>query len=371
MSAIISKLRTEIEQKRAIPFARFMELALYAAGEGYYERLQQIGAQGDFYTSVSAGPLFGELLAFQFASWFSENSNARSPIPEPGAAQFQIIEAGAHDGQLASDILNWFRAYAPELFSKLEYWIIEPSHLRQTWQTERLKEFQNPRWARDFSELSGKKETAYRIIVSNELLDAMPTHRIGWDATAKSWFEWGVAWSGGDFIWKRLAENQRSEICFPAIVPELLDVLFDRFSTEICPAATRWWTNASNLLSRGKIIAVDYGLRAEEFFAPERGKGTLRAFYRQHANSDLLARPGEQDLTAHVNFTNLIVAGEMAGLKTDAFISQARFLTEVASRTWSVPEKFGEWDTRRRKNFQTLTHPEHLGRPFRVLVQSK
>ena len=128
---------------------------------------------------------------------------------------------------------------------------------------------------------------------------------------------------------------------------------------------------AANLLGHGKILAIDYGLLAEEFFVPERRNGTLRAYYRHHGCSDLLARPGEQDLTAHVNFSELSIAGENAGLKTDALVSQARFLTEIAGRTWAKPESFGDWDSNRRRQFQTLTHPEHLGRPFRVLIQSR
>ena len=212
MSAIVSKMRKEIERNGVIPFARFMELALYAPGEGYYERPQKIGADGDFYTSVSVGPLFGELLAFQFASWFSENAKV--------VTNFQIIEAGAHDGKLVTDILNWFRAHSPELFSKLEYWIVEPSEPRRNWQAEKLNQFQNVKWARDFSELSGNKATAYRIIFSNELMDAMPTHRIVWDAKSKSWFEWGVGWSENGFVWKRLLENQHSDISFPVLAPE-------------------------------------------------------------------------------------------------------------------------------------------------------
>ena len=367
MSAIISKMRKEIERNGAISFARFMELALYEPGEGYYERPRKIGTQGDFYTSVSVGPLFGELLAFQFASWFSEHANA--PISTP-IMKLQIIEAGAHDGKLGADILNWFRAHSPEFFAKLEYWIVEPSELRRTWQTERLKEFQNINWAGDWSELSGNKAAAYRIIFSNELMDAMPAHRIGWNATSKSWFEWGVGWSEEGFGWKRLLENQRSDISFPVLAPELSEVLFDQFLTEVCPAAVRWWTDAANLLERGKIVAIDYGLFAEEFFVPERGNGTLRAFFRNHGHSDLLARPGEQDLTAHVNFSELKTTGERAGLKTEALISQTKFLTEIAKRTWTMPENFGEWDANRRRQFQTLTHPEHLGRAFRVLVQS-
>ena len=97
----------------------------------------------------------------------------------------------------------------------------------------------------------------------------------------------------------------------------------------------------------------------------------LRAYYRHRSSNDLLANPGEQDLTAHVNFTALRSAGESAGLKTEAFVTQMQFLTQVAQQTWKGKACFGEWTPKRRSQFQTLTHPEHLGRPFRVLVQSR
>ncbi|MEO6033719.1 MAG: SAM-dependent methyltransferase [Verrucomicrobiota bacterium] len=353
----------EIEANGAISFARFMELALYSPGEGYYERPRFIGSGGDFYTSASVGTLFGELLAFQFAQWFSAADH------DPGT--LQLVEAGAHDGKLAADILHWFRTSLPEIYSRMEYWIVEPSVVRRASQTGKLKEFGNVRWTPNLAGLSENNAPAYRIIFSNELLDAMPTHCVKWDANSKNWFEWGVGLENEEFVWKKLPDFQRSEISFPTLAPELAEVLFHQFSTEICPAAVRWWTEAARHLERGKIVAFDYGLCAEEFFLPERSHGTLRAFYKHHAHSELLQRPGEQDLTAHVNFSEIKSAGERAGLITETMDSQAKFLTDASKQTWSVPEKFGEWNPARRRQFQTLTHPEHLGRAFRVLVQSR
>src|SRR5207245_4088656 len=110
---------------------------------------------------------------------------------------------------------------------------------------------------------------------------------------------------------------------------------------------------------------------AEDFFVPERKEGTSRAYYQHRLSSDALAHPGEQDLTAHVNFSALQAAGEAAGLKTEALLTQGQFLTEIAARIWERGAGFGEWSPERTRQFQTLTHPEHLGRPFRVLVQSR
>ena len=360
----------------AIPFARFMELALYCPQLGYYERKQDnIGRGGDFYTNVSTGPLFGELVAFQFAEWLEEFKIQNS--------KFKIAEASAHDGKLAADILNWLQAQRPQLYDRLEYLIIEPSPLRQQWQRETLAPFApRVRWLAELPTPNSQLPTpaSSTIIFSNELLDAMPVHRLGWDAGAKKWFEWGVTTHGDQFAWTKLANSE-----FRIPNSELESVLPDGYTVEICPAAAAWWRQAADALPAGKLLTIDYGYSEEKMFVPERTQGTLRAYHRHQVSADLLAQVGEQDLTAHVNFTALQRAGEAAGLRTEAFESQSGFLTRIAGRAWKDPGAFGEpvaaklagggseagWTPARTRQFQTLTHPEHLGRAFRVLVQSK
>ena len=151
----------------------------------------------------------------------------------------------------------------------------------------------------------------------------------------------------------------------------LLDVLPDGFTIELCPAREDWWREAAGLLASGKLLTIDYGLEAEEFFTPERKDGTLRAYHRHQPSREVLANPGEQDITAHVNFSSIQTAGESMGLKTDCFLTQAQFLTGIAANTWKGEANFGEWTTERTRQFQTLTHPEHLRRAFRVLIQSR
>lgn len=371
MTPLASKIYGEVKVLGAISFARFMELALYSPELGYYERQKEIGRQGDFYTSVSVGNLFGELLAFQFAEWFDE---CEAQNVQRGKLGLRIIESGAHNGQLASDILNWIKEFRPTLFEQLEYCLIESSALHRDWQRETLLDHsQKISWCADWSEFPRSTSTGpqFTICFSNELFDAMPVHRFGWDAKSRAWFEWGVGWDENNFVWKRLSKNQRSSALFPQLAPELLEILPDGFMTETCPAAATWWKEAASNINFGKLLAIDYGLLAENFFSPQRSAGTLRAYFQHHANSDLLARPGEQDLTAHVNFSALKEAGEKTGLKTDAFVSQAKFLTGIVARTMSRPKDFGAWDTKRAKQLQTLAHPEHLGSSFRVLVQSR
>ena len=311
----------------------------------------------------------------------------------PGRRGLQMVEAGAHDGRLARDILAWLRAERPDLFPQVEYWIVEPSARRQGWQETTLADFaEQIRWVPDLETLwaspkasvpgpSSEGRTPNRtpgftgitgIIFSNELLDSFPVHRLGWDAKQRSWFEWGVTLDGGRFVWARMQKapslpNGSTLQQFNASV-DLRAVLPDGFTIEVCPAAEHWWRAAAKALQRGKLLTIDYGLTTEELLMPERRDGTLRAYHKHRLITDLLAHPGEQDLTAHLDFSAIQAAGEAAGLKTEALVSQERFLAEIAARAWqdksNVPRN-------RTRQFQTLVHPEHLGRALRVLVQSR
>jgi SAM-dependent MidA family methyltransferase len=409
MSNLFEIIRREAAQRGVLSFARFMELALYCPVHGYYEtKKDNPGRHGDFYTSVGVGELFGQLLAFQFAEWLESLRIADCGL--------RIIEAGTHDGRLAKDILAWLQSNRLELFNQIEYWIIEPSARRQEWQKETLKKFApRVRWFAGFQSLLQERmchsSPATRhpplrgVIFSNELLDAMPVHRFGWDAQNKKWFEWGVAVDGEKFVWARIPdplasqsgegvgargafENLPSSIFH--LPSSLLDVLPDGYTIETGPAAEDWWREAANVLERGRLMTIDYGLAADELFSPSRTRGTLRAYHRHHASDNLLANVGEQDLTAHVNFSAIQAAGESAGLRTEIFSTQSQFLTQilekaskdnslgelVASKRLVSPKSDGGgsedgWTSAQARQFQTLTHPEHLGRAFRVLVQSR
>jgi SAM-dependent MidA family methyltransferase len=399
MNTLSEIICREATQRGVLPFARFMELALYCPVHGYYEtEKDNPGRHGDFYTSVGVGELFGQLLAFQFAEWL-ETLNPQPPVvPQPGegGSTLNLVEAGAHDGRLAKDILAWLQLKRPKLFEQIEYWVIEPSPRRQKWQKETLKNFApRVRWFNNFhSIVSGnsapgpRPSTLHGIIFSNELLDAMPVHRLGWDAQSKKWFEWGVAVDGEKFIWARIpdtlaprsGERAGARGAFENLPPELLAALPDGYTIETCPAAESWWREAATVLGRGKLLTIDYGFTADELFSPARRHGTLRAYFRHHASDDLLANVGEQDLTAHVNFSAIQTAGESAGLKTETFSTQSQFLTQIFGKALK-DKNFGElvtskrsedgWTSAQARQFQTLTHPEHLGRPFRVLVQTR
>ncbi len=372
MPSLHDILRAEIESQGPISFARFMAQALYHAELGYYERTPgRIGRGGDFYTSVSVGRVFGELLARRFALWLDQ-------LPYE---QLLILEAGAHDGRLAADVLTALRAFAPGLARRVRYGLLEPSPRRRAWQTQTLAEFgDQATWFASLDELPPAGVAG--LLFGNEFLDALPVHRLGWDAPARRWFEWRVGWSPDRFCWVRppgsaignplpapLAEALQNEFG-DWLVPDLLAALPDGYTIEVRPAATAWWQQAAKALRAGWLVGIDYGFTAAEALRPERTQGTARGYARHCHADDLLGAPGEQDLTAHVNFTPLLTAGEAAGLATEGLFSQANFLVAavqtagagVASRHWTPAEQ---------RQFQTLVHPQHLGERFKVLVQCR
>ena len=361
MPPLIELIRREIAAHGILSFARFMELALYCPNYGYYQaKKDNPGRRGDFYTSVSVGELFGQLLAFQFAEWLEASRVVNCAL--------RIVEAGAHDGTLANDILNWLQTSRSKLFEEIEYCIVEPSPARQEWQKEKLEKFvPRVRWYRDLEDLKLKIQNSKLtgMVFSNELLDAMPVHRFGWDAAAKKWFEWGVTLKGDKFAWAKIENSE-----FRIQNSELEAILPEGYTMETSPTAENWWREAAGILEHGRLMTIDYGLSADELFSPSRPHGTLRAYFRHHVADDILANPGKQDITAHVNFPAIQAVGEATGLTTESFSTQAQFLTRILEKA-AQDKSFRDWAASRTRQFQTLTHPEHLGRAFRVLIQSR
>lgn len=362
-------LRAEIAAAGSVSFARFMEAALYTPGLGYYERRrEQIGRGGDYFTSVSVGPVFGELLAARFARWLRE---LETPHP-------RLVELGPHDGRLAGDLLQALSALAPDLWPRLEYLLVDASPTRRTWQAETLHPHRDRvRWVDDLAELGSGSIAG--VIFGNEFFDALPVHRLGWDAARREWFEWRVGWDGRRFCWIRPGPGCAGNalpaalrVALAAELPHLVDpavqeVLPHGFTVEFCPAARAAWSAAARALGRGWLVAVDYGFTDAAVAGPARPHGTLRAFAGHRQQTDVLADPGEQDLTADVNFAALRAEGERAGLRTAELVSQGRFLVETLRETPLAEH----WAPAQRRQFQTLVHPQHLGERFKVLVQTR
>lgn len=354
MNELQQIISAEIETEGPLSWARFMELALYHKVHGYYEkRSDQVGTAGDFITSVSVGDLFGRLLAHNFTEWIKELRESGLKPP------FQIVEAGAHTGQLAHDVLTGLHFAAPELAADVHYLIIEPSDQRSQWQRETLAEFDvQVVWYRSWAETP----PIHGVIFSNELLDAFPVHR--YVRNPDGWHEQAVETADGELGWTTVPAD-----CPLSLPAELTAHLPDEYIHEHSPAASDWWTEASKALKRGWLLTCDYGATQDELLT--RTTGTLRA-YRNHAHAENpLADPGDQDLTAHVNWSAIQQTGEKTGLHTEALISQARFLTQILAQAASaIPDQW-QLAGKQIRQFQMLTHPEHLGRKFQVLIQSR
>ncbi len=356
-------LARRMAEEGPMPFSRFMEEALYHPDHGYYRREGRIGRGGDFLTSVSVGDLFGLLLCERLAGWTRERR--WSPV--------RWVEAGAHDGRLACDILDHCRAAHGDLYSRLRYEIVEPDPAFRARQAERLSDHA-PRVAWRSSLGSLPPGGLEGILFSNELLDALPVERLRWDRARGRWIRCGVGWEGGRFQWRRMeALDPRSGLLgsLAAVPSECLERLRDGFATERGRRARDWWKSAARRLGRGLLATVDYGLPTLEFLMPHRAEGTLRAYRGHRVSGDLLDSPGEQDLTSHVDFSELSAAGEEEGLRTRDLVLQERFLSralEEGVRRGAA----GEWMTpRRMRQWGTLAHPEGFGRSFRVLVQER
>ena len=188
------------------------------------------------------------------------------------------------------------------------------------------------------------------------------------------WIEWGVTFNGERFCWAPIAESSApfslgSSGDDGLNVTQLSTCLPDGFAVEISAAAVQWWRDAAKCLDRGWLLTMDYGLKVEELFSPSRVQGTLRSYRQHRLVQDVLADPGDQDITAQVNFTSLQATGAEEGLQTLDYTSQEKFLTRAASILWR--ESHDPWDVKSTQQFQTLTHPVHLGRTFQVIIQSR
>lgn len=338
MNELEERIHAEIAQKGGIPFSRFMERALYEPGLGYYETQREVGRSGDFYTSVSVGDLYGELLAFQFADWLVE---IEGPV--------QLVEAGAHDGRLAKDVLTYLRNWRPELFERCEMVLWEPSGIHRQWQESVLADFSGKvKWVAELGSFNG-------VFYCNEFLDACPAERLIWKDDA--WWLSLVESDGQSFGW-----GMR-----PGGNAKLGDQLTPEEGAIFTVGDYGMWQAACNSLKRGQLLLVDYGMREREFFDPPRENGTLRGYHGHRMVDDVLADPGEVDITASVNFTRVERIAEASGLEMVPLTRQSQYLVRLFEQTLQRPQLFPEWTSERTRQFQTLAHPEHLGHYFKFL----
>ncbi len=351
MSALLTELIfSEIAARGAMTFRRFMELALYHEEFGYYASGRaSIGRRGDFFTNVSVGPLFGRLLARQIAEMWRV-------LGAP--ADFTIIEQGAHGGELAGDVLGGLREMFPECHEAVRYRIVEPFAKLATRQQERLGSLAGKvEWSRGLDEV----RAVAGVHISNELPDAFPVHVVKW--TGGAWCESMVAVRDGRLVSADapiLPDELRAACArIPGPLPE-------GYTTEVNLAAAAWIREVAVTVQRGFVLAVDYGFPRDEYYAPSRITGTLSAYAGHRREPDPLVRPGEIDLTAHVEFDSLIEAALASGLRREGFTDQHHFTVALGMEHFADGAHAAE-----RRAFQTLMHPQFMGVAFKAVAFSK
>lgn len=338
-------------------FPGFMARALYDPGHGYYARGPgQVGRGGDFFTSVSVGPVFGQLLARRFLRWRRDAGIG---------GRWRMLELGAHDGTLAADVLAAVAALDPAAYAALEYVIAEPlDTLRACQQVTLRKAGGRVRWVAAAAELAA--DPLPGIVFGNELLDALPFHVVTRHADG-CWHETGVAADPdhpGALAWCDLGP----------VVDGPLAAALARIDAAALPVGyrTEVRTNHESIhaelalgLECGLAVWFDYGFARAEYYDPARIHGTLRTFSRHVAGEDPLANPGGVDITAHVDFTAVAEDAAVAGFSLACFQSQGAWLVAEA-REWLMAQE-GNPDAAAIRQFQTLTHPAHLGAKFHVI----
>lgn len=318
---LVAKIKQAIGQNNGwISIADFMQMALYTPEFGYYAGgLDKFGEGGDFVTAPEISALFGQALANQMAEI----------LPQMGC---NMLELGAGSGKLAQDIL----LRLAELSLYPNYSILEvSSHLRAV-QQEKLKQHLPAEIFNRVVWLDTLPENFSGVILANEVLDALPVHIVRQEEHRI--FERGIAEKKGELIWqeKTLASlnPSRDFVEAPdltALEKQLLAQVQQQplpigMVTEFCPAATGLMQSLSQSLQQGAVLLIDYGFSAREYYHPQRGQGTLMCHYRHYAHDDPLKFIGLQDITAHVNFTQIAEASVASGLTFAGFTTQAQFL---------------------------------------------
>ncbi len=281
-----------------LPFDRFMSLALYTPGLGYYARGSRQfgvlpGASGsDFVTAPELSPLFGQALAAQ----------VRQALRACGSTE--VIEFGAGSGALASQLLSALDGEVDR------YTIIELSAALRARQQETLAPFAGRvRW------LDAWPEAIHGVVVGNEVLDAMPVQLLAFDGTR--WHERGVVWREGAWAWSDRPTHLRPPVT-RGLVPGTV--------TEIHPQAEAFIGGLAQRLLRGAAFFIDYGFPEDEYYHPQRTGGTLMCHRAHQADAEPLQDVGDKDITSHVNFTGVALAAQEAGLSVLGYTTQAHFL---------------------------------------------
>ena len=358
MTPLAELLATRIRRYGPLTFADFMRECLYHPVHGYYSRAESTRF-ADYYTSVDVHPIFGRLLARQFAEMWEH-------LDCPG--EFTLVEAGAGVGRLAAYILDFSKSKLPAFYNALRYVAVERSAARREQAAERLKRHQ------DVGHIAAAVEIPAHILTgclfSNELVDALPVHRVvTQDGVLK---EIHVGFNDGQFI-DSVASVSTCAITeyFATQSIALQEGQQAEAALEVCD----WIGEVGRRLERGYVLTIDYGHRAAELFDEHHMRGTLLAYQDHRVTENYYASPGKQDLTAHVNFTALETWGRRSGLDTAGLTSQTAFLLAMGQgNEFADLYDAGQTEAERaraRLQLKTLIYPEGMGERFQVLIQQK
>jgi SAM-dependent MidA family methyltransferase len=351
-------LAERIRRYGPMTFADFMRECLYHPTHGYYSK-PEAKRFADYYTSVDVHPVFGRLLARQFAEMWE-----RLERPE----EFTLVEAGAGVGRLAGHTLDACERNFSAFYEALRYIAVERSSARREQALAGTKRHV----------ANGRFTAAAEIpahiragcVFSNELMDALPVHR--------------VVQTGGvlNEVFVGFQDGKFAEFLAPVstcAITEYFEVqgiaLLDTQNAEAGLEACDWISEVGRRLECGYMLTIDYGHRARELFDEHHMRGTLLAYQSHRATENFLDSPGEQDLTAHVNFTALETWGNRAGLQTVGYTSQTAFLLALGQGN-EFADLYEDKQTeavrvRARLQLKMLIHPEGMGERFMVLIQEK
>ncbi|MEE8428599.1 MAG: SAM-dependent methyltransferase [Gammaproteobacteria bacterium] len=349
-----SRIRGEMERySGALDFARFMELALYAPGLGYYSAgLSKFGAAGDFVTAPEISPLFSRCVA----------RCCRSVLAD--LADGDIMELGAGSGIMAADVLAEL-AQLEQLPKR--YFILELSAELRERQRDTIGK-RVPKLIARVQWLDTPPEPGFTgVILANEVIDALPVHRFRWDGD--SIWEMKVVCRDAGFDWQPFQlENGRLYDAVEKLIRQLK--LEGGYSSEININLGPWITTVAGPLARGMVLFIDYGYPRAEYYHPQRSAGTLLCHYRHRAHGNPFILPGLQDITAHVDFTAVLGAAHELGLDLIGFTNQAQFLFDAG-----LQEMFAEEDPSSdlhyldlTRQIKTLTLPGEMGERFKCMA---
>jgi len=380
------QIEAEIRARGSIPFSRYMELCLYDPVQGYYSRnSEQFGKAGDFYTSSDVHAVFGRLLARQFEEMWQALD--RPP-------RVEILELGPGRGLFACDVLDWSRKKFPEFFAALTYTLQESSPALRAKLHETLREhisdghavIPSPRAPRssagpdrsqarrsNFGEAEPIQQASIQrscpsevplIVFANEFFDALPVEILSPRGKLHLAFEGGRLTE----IWLPPSAEELDFLDRYSVHPEATDRI------EVALAAQRWLAEAAAAIGSGFLLVIDYGYTRSEQLAG-RHRGTLMAYRRHSASANPYEAPGEQDITAHVNFTSLVAAAERCGMHTQKLITQSQFLMGIGELN-QFADAFEECRLPQEQakvalQLKHLISPVGMGETFQVLVADR